>query len=155
MKSKLDCKLEKPDPKRDTSFVKDWPESSDANALEIINESAQYEATRQRLTWVMRTDDKTTGVVWLNLENTDDVQAPSLFILTGNNQDDISEVRFTVMKELIRYAYCNLPYAILYSRQLVGDDVVDALNKKLGFEKDGDVYTDGADAKWQNLKLVL
>lgn len=155
MKSKLDCRLEKPNLERDVSFVAEWPKRSDANALDIINESAQYEESHQRLTWVVRTGDKTIGIVWLNLENTNDVQAPSVFMLTDNNHDDIKELSLAAMKEVIRYAYCNLPYATLYSRQLVVDDMADTLNKKLGFEKDGDSYTDDADTKWQNLRLVL
>jgi hypothetical protein len=106
----------------------------------------------ETLTWMIQVDDKEVGIAGIETENTEYVESPSVHI--SLDQDDQS-ITMPVIKEMIKYAYCNLPSEFLYSRQQVGDAVMDKLNKSLGFEKDGDTYIDDDSLTWQNLKLAL
>jgi predicted GNAT family N-acyltransferase len=104
------------------------------------------------LAWKIQVNEKTVGAIGIDLEDTQHVESPSVRLAIDEADRGISAV---VMKEIIKYAYCNLPSEFLYARQLVSDAAADKLNKSLGFEKDGDTYTDDDSLTWQNLKLAL
>lgn len=89
------------------------------------------------------------------LEDTDYVAAPSLLMNFTNESYAGTDIEAAVIKDTIRYAYGNLPYAELYSRYYAADTARAAFLRKLGFEADDKPYTDGAGGEWQNIKLVL
>lgn len=173
MISKPSYSLEKPDAERDAPFSVAWLSGkTGGETLELMGvvpqdvvsletetkrfeEFTELEAAKKQVLWVIRADYKSVGVVWINLEDTPDLQAPSLHIMIGDPQYRHKGIGYAVMKDAIRYAYCNLPYATLYSRHLTSNDIVDKLSKKLGFEKDGDTYDDEQGQTWQNIKLIL
>lgn len=101
--------------------------------------------------WSVQSDNATVGVVWITTEGTGDLQAPSLHFAVAGDEN----AAYAVAKDAIRYAYCNLPYATLYSRHDVKNGLTSKMDKKLGFEKDGDTYQDEQGQVWQNIALVL
>jgi anti-sigma-K factor RskA len=101
--------------------------------------------------WLVQSNNATVGVVWINTDGTGDLQAPSLHFAVAGDEN----TAYAVAKDAIRYAYCNLPYATLYSRHDATNGLVGKLDKRLGFEKDSDTYQDEQGQVWQNIALVL
>lgn len=155
MIAKPDYELTKLDVARDEPFVKDWHDESGASIAGQLKAFADLEAERKQLTWVIRVHDETIGIVWLRLENSEDIQAPSLYVLIGNTAHRTKGIGSAVIKDTIRYAYCNLPYEKLYSRYKTSNSTAEGLLRKLGFERDGDAYDDEQNNSWQNVKLTL
>lgn len=102
--------------------------------------------------WKILVAGKEIGRVWIDTEGTDDVAGPSVFIETTDS-DHAREA--AVLKDTIRYAYGNLPYAELFTRYTVNDSEHAATLRTLGFEADEKPYADDAGVQWQNVKLVL
>ena len=105
----------------------------------------------REIIWSVQSNNATVGVVWINTEGAGDLQAPSLHFAVAGDEN----AAYTVAKDAIRYAYCNLPYVTLYSRHDATNGFKSKLDKKLGFEKDGDTYQDEQGQMWQNIALVL
>lgn len=104
-----------------------------------------------RIAWAVQKNAETVGYMFIAIQDGNDVQAPSLHFAVIGGED----TAYLLAKDAIRYAYCNLPYTILYSRHLTSNKSVHSFDKKLGFEKDGDAYDDEQGQKWQNVALVL
>ena len=122
-----------------------------------MNKKPEYtlvksDSANNALTWVIQVGGKVVGNIDIDLENTAHVESPSVKMRLDETNRGIDTA---VMKEIIKYAYCNLPSEVLYSRQQLNDATTDTLNKSLGFEKDGDAYADDDGLTWQNVKLVL
>ncbi len=135
MNKKSEYELVKPDP------------STDAEAVAL-------EAENKRLTWFIQVGDKKVGVAWIDMEVSEYIDSPHVYVLV----DEVFRRRgigTSVMKEMIKYAYCNLTSEILYSRHRIDDVMTEKLNKKVGFENDEKPYTDSDGHEWQNVKLVL
>ena len=105
--------------------------------------------------WAVQVDGKQVGKVWLELEDTDFLAAPSLHVEFVDESYVGGDVESGVIKDTIRYAYGNLPYAELYSRHEVSDTQRGVVLRKLGFEPDDKPYKDDTEIEWQNVKLVL
>lgn len=123
------------------------PESSDFDATTLSDIDTRL---NQGKAWAIRKDAKTIGIIWISLQE-GDVPVPSLHFVVHSDGD----VVHGAVKDAIRYSYCHLPYATLYSRHSADNTGVMKLDKKLGFEKDGDIYEDEQQQKWQNIALVL
>lgn len=154
------------EPGRDGAAVRQWFNERDTNGAvfalgdpedpvfdveQILQEHSTQEGTTASTVWIIRSSDQVIGIVWLLLRDTDDLPAPSVHLITTGG-DAAATV---VMKDTIRYAYCNLPYAAVSTRSLMSNDVGHEFAKKLGFEKDGEAYDDQNGQKWQNATLVL
>jgi len=121
--------------------------SSDAEAVALENEN-------KRLTWFVHVESTRVGVAWIELEDSEYLESPSVYIMI----DEASRgqgIGSGVMKEMIKYAYCNLTSEVLYSRHRTDDATTEKLNKKVGFENDDKPYMDSDGREWQNVKLVL
>ena len=104
--------------------------------------------------WSVHVDDKSIGKVGLVLEDTEFVPAPSVYVEFTDDSYAGGDIETGVIKEMIRYAYGNLPYAELYGRHLVSDTQHGTVLRKLGFEPDEKPYMDH-NGQWQNVRLVL
>lgn len=155
MIAKPDYELTKLDIARDQPYAKGWQDESGVDIAEQLKVFTDAETERKQVTWAIRAQGETIGIVWLRLEDTDDIQAPSLFILIGNTSHRAKGIGSAVIKDTIRYAYCNLPYEKLYSRYLTSNNTAEGLLRKLGFERDGDAYDDAQGQAWQNVKITL
>ena len=155
MIAKPHYEVTKLDVARDAPFAKDWQDELGGGIAEQLKEFAELEDERKQLTWAIRVGDQTVGIVWLRLEDTQDIQAPSMYILIGNTAHRTKGIGSAVIKDTIRYAYCNLPYEKLYSRYLTSNSTAEGLLRKLGFERDGDAYDDEEGNAWQNVKITL
>ncbi|MDB5177237.1 MAG: hypothetical protein JWN75_905 [Candidatus Saccharibacteria bacterium] len=123
----------------------------------VAAKNAEYidlEKQNKQLTRLIFVDNNEAGVAWIDLEGNEYIDSPNIYIMVDEKYRG-QGIGSGVMKELIKYAYCNLTSEILYSRQQVSDEVTEKLNKKLGFESDDKPYTDSDGVQWQNVKLVL
>lgn len=128
--------LEKPDP------------AVDAELMEL-------EESRQQLTWFIIADNQKIGIAAIHLVDDGDVPAPSVTIMIDDEVRRGHGIGTGVIKEMIKYTYCNLPTENLNARYLIANKGAEKFLKKQGFEKDGDVYDDDDGQKWQNVSLSL
>ncbi len=108
----------------------------------------------KRLVWSVGVAGKAAGSVRIELEDSAEAQAPGL-ILTLDDSYRGQDIESAVLKDTIRYAYCNLPYAAVYSRHQTADKPYATVLRKLGFEPFEKPYKDDHDDEWQDVKLVL
>lgn len=153
MIQKADYSLERLDTGFATTVIDDLSKPEDS-LLRMGDPEATTSGTdpgENYVAWKVHRNGKTIGYMWIDLQGSNDLQAPSLHFAVNGDEN----MAYLLAKDAIRHAYCNLPYTTLYSRHLVANESAPAFDKKLGFEKDGDAYDDEHGRKWQNVALVL
>ena len=135
MNKKPKYELVKPDP------------SDDAEAFGLEDQN-------KRLTWFVQVDATRIGVAWIDLDDSEYIESPSVTIAVDEEYRRRG-IGTGVMKDMIKYAYCNLTSETLYSRHRTDDVATEKLNKKVGFENDDKPYMDNDGQQWQNVQLVL
>lgn len=118
-----------------------------------LEEFLQLERDNKQITRMIQLKGKTVGAVWIELQDTDYVKAPALHIMIGDPSSRGMGIGKLVMKTMINYAQKELYAKVVYGRHLVSNDVISKVNDYLGFEKDGDPYTDKSGFTFQNIKL--
>jgi len=105
--------------------------------------------------WRVCIDGKHVGSIWLDLDDTEYLEAPSLHSVAEEKRYQEQGVERAVIKDTVKYAYCNLPYQAIYTRYETENQSLEALYKSLGFESDGKPYEDDEGVEWQNAKVLL
>lgn len=114
------------------------------------------EKSSDGLLWkIHASDGSVIGSVGLAVEESDYLEAPSLQLSFDKPTFVGHDIASAVIKDTIKYAYCNLPYEELFARYEVTNGADEKLYKSLGFEVDGKMYKDNDGREWQNAKLVL
>lgn len=106
-------------------------------------------------TWMIRFQGKTVGAVWLNLDVTRYLQAPSTHIMIGDPSVRGQGIGGAVIGALIDRLKNDGQYEYLYSRYLTDNAGSAKLLKNAGFSEDGKRYKDEDDLNFQNVKLRL
>lgn len=119
-----------------------------------IQEFIDLEKDNKQITRMIVMDNITIGAVWIELFENHGVKAPSVHIIIGDSEYRGRGIGTTVMKAAIKYATEVLGAAVVYSRHLSTNTNIAAVNKRLGFKADGNVYADENGLIWQNVKLV-
>ncbi len=176
MKSnRKDIELVLPDVERDAVFALGWFERPEGRQTllsmgnaeheissptiegeeETIRQFIQLESDNKQITRMISVDNKTIGAVWIELYHNHNVQPPSVHIIIGNPEYRGKGIGVSVMKSAIDYANKVLGYQNVYSRHLVNNQAIAAVNKTLGLKDDGASYTDENGLIWQNVKLTM
>lgn len=121
----------------------------------ILREFIDLEQEGKQITRMVVVDQKTIGVVWIELLENHNVQPPSIHIMIGNPDYRGKGIGKSVMQAAINYVRDTLSLNTIYSRHLANNMPVATLNKSLGFEKDGLPYTDSNGLVWQSIKMNL
>ena len=175
MKSnRSDIQLLHPDTERDAPFALDWfdrPEGRETllsmgnapheitettleNERKTIEEFIDLETNHQQITRMIQVDNRTIGAVWIELTEKHGVKPPSIHIIIGDPAYRGKGIGLSVMKSAIIYAREVLNYQAVYSRHLASNQGIIAVNRSLGFIKDGAEYTDDNGLTWQNVVLT-
>lgn len=121
----------------------------------ILREFIDLEHEGKQITRMIIVNQKTIGVVWIELLENHDVQPPSIHIMIGNPDYRGKGIGKSVMHAAINYVRNALNLNTIYSRHLANNEAVATLNKSLGFEKDDLPYTDNNGLVWQSIKIDL
>jgi RimJ/RimL family protein N-acetyltransferase len=106
-------------------------------------------------TWMMRYDGMTVGVIWINLEPTIYLDAPSIHFMIGDvsmRRRGIGRASVTAIIALLK---TDGNATELYSRYFTGNTGSKALLERSGFQSDGIPYKQRAGLVFQNVKLTL
>jgi RimJ/RimL family protein N-acetyltransferase len=106
-------------------------------------------------TWTIRYQDKTVGVVWINLDASKYLKAPSIHIMVGEPSVRGRGVGGAAIKTLINQLGRDGQYEYLYSRYLIDNLGSAKLLKGFGFIEDGKSYHDVDGLCFQNVRLSL
>lgn len=110
------------------------------------------ESTNQ-ITWALRYHNQTVGAVWVSLEPTTYLPAPSVHIMIGDPAVRGKGLGSAALQAVI--SYLKTKYSLAYSRHLSTNSGSKKLLEKLGFEPMGPSYEDADGLKWQNLSRRL
>lgn len=167
-----DLKLMAPNPDRDALFAFTWfdsvsgkdtllrmgnaeseiSEPSLEREKEILRDFIQLEASGKQITRMIVYKDITIGAVWIEQEDTQHVNAPGLHIMIGDPLYRGMGIGTAIMKTMIGYAYDELYATTVYSRHLASNDIISRVFERLGFERDGELYTEKNGLTFQNVK---
>lgn len=170
-----DIQLLMPDIERDAVFAHTWftrpegratllsmgnaeheiEEMTLADHRRIMQEFLDFEREGKQITRVIVADNKTIGVVWIELYENHDVKAPSIHIMIGDPDYRGKGIGRIAMESMLDYACNTLGHKTIYTRHLANNLPVARLNETLGFVKDGEKYTDENGLEWQNIKYEL
>lgn len=174
MKSnRKDIQLLVPDIERDALFAHSWftqpegrvtllsmgntesgiEESTIKGEKDTIREFLNLEKTGKQITRMITIDNKTIGAVWIELFENHGIKPPSIHIMIGDPEYRGKGIGRSVMEAAIKYIRDDLGYKTIYTRHLTSNVPISKLNESLGFEMDGDSYTDDNGLVWQNIKL--
>jgi len=173
MNKQRDYSLVKPDPDRDAPFAVAWftsaygketllrmgnlensiKESTLDGEKETLVEFLELEKQQKQITWMICTDEKTIGAVWLELKPTKYLKAPAVHIMIGDTNYRGRGIGKSVMKEMIEYSRDTLRTQTIYSRRLQSNNAIAAVFKSLGFVNDGELYEDNDGLLWQNVMI--
>lgn len=163
--------LVSPDPQRDAPFAYNWFESEHGRETlllmgnsekeigtttlqqqtEVFENFLILEKQVKQLTWSIRYNNITIGVVWIELVDTFDLSSPAIHIMIGDKKYRRQGIGKMVFNEAIQYIIRNLRERHIYSRHLVTNSDVAGLLKSIGFRDDGDTYYDHNNLQWQNV----
>lgn len=164
--------LVRPNIEQDATLAVGWLEGeSGRETLRLMgntdehNKPSTIEDERQRLrdfvtatdqvTWMMRYQGKTVGAVWLRLDPTNYLPAPSIHIMIGDPSARGRGVGKAAVMALIEQLRQSGQHQWLHSRYLTDNLGSAKLLKNAGFIEDGKAYTDEDGLSFQNVKLTL
>lgn len=170
-----DVQLVKPNVIRDVSFALGWfahPEGRqtllsmgnadheiDPSTVEgerkTIQEFIDLESENRQITRMIVVDQKTIGLVWIELLENHGVKAPSVHIMIGDPEYRGKGIGSAAMEAAIQYVTNVVGEQTVYSRHLASNEAIAAVNAKLGFVNDGDQYEDENGLVWQNVVIRL
>ncbi len=168
-----DVLLLKPDVERDAPFALGWFSRAEGrqtllsmgNAEDEIEEATldgekatiqefiDLEKDGRQITRMIVVNGVTIGAVWIELFENHGVKSPSVHIIIGNPDYRGKGIGTSAMQSAIHYAIHELGATNVYSRHLLSNKGISAVNAKLGFKVDGDAYEDENGLVWQNVKL--
>lgn len=112
------------------------------------------ESTNQ-LNWMIQLKDKIVGSVWVDLDDSEYLSAPSIHIMIGDPNSRGYGVGTNACSAVIDYLKDSGKYKTLNSRYLLINSGSAHLLNGLGFEKIGNQYSDKDGLEWQNVILSL
>ena len=112
------------------------------------------ESTNQ-MNWMIQFKEKVVGSVWVDLDDTKYLPAPSLHIMIGDPTSRGHGVGKNACIAVLAYLKNNREYENINSRYLLLNQGSANLLDGLGFEKTGDQYSDSDGLEWQNVSLSL
>ena len=108
-----------------------------------------------RETWMISYGGKVIGAIWIDLEGTEYLAAPSIHIMIGSPNTRGKGVGLAVMKSFIKRMEDEDKEGDLYSRHLLENEPITKLFRKIGFEDAGVPYEDSDGLSWQNVSYKL
>ena len=169
----LVVRLIKPNVDRDAPFALGWFKSDHGNQTLLLMGNAEneikpstlynekktlkkfieLEKSNEQITWMIQTDNKTIGAVWIELKDDEFVKSPAVHMMIGDPKYRGKGIGKIIMSEMLKYIKEKLKSNIVYSRHLVNNKPVTALLDYFGFTNDGKSYIDINNLEWQNVKL--
>lgn len=167
--------LVSPNPERDTPFAYSWFDSDYGKETLLLMGNSETDISKPTLqqqkgilenfiklekevkqfTWMVRYNDITIGAVWIELEDTNYINAPAIHIMIGDKDYRRKGIGKLVFNEAINYIVKNLRERRIYSRYLTANEPVSGMFKSLGFIYDGKSYYDENNLEWQNVKFDI
>ena len=103
----------------------------------------------------MRYNDETVGVIWVDLDASEYLSAPSVHLMIGNPVARGKGAGTAAVKTIIAELEEQDDNKFLYSRYMTENVGSKRLLKACGFVNDGAGYTDKDGLSWQNVKLSM
>ncbi len=118
-----------------------------ARVRDFIEKSDQFN-------WMIKYGGQVVGSVWVDLESSEEVPAPSVHIMIGEPSVRGKGVGYASVMSVLKYIK-SLDYKVVYSRHLVHNNAAKALLSSLQFEALESPYSDLDGLRWQNVHKRL
>jgi RimJ/RimL family protein N-acetyltransferase len=109
--------------------------------------------SEDELAWMLERDGKVIGVLEVRLKGDEYLRAPNINTMIGDPSARGQGVGTAAKRAVIDYMFHEYGAGELYSRHLTRNEISAAGLAKLGFQNDGDAYTDADGLEWQNMAL--
>lgn len=106
-------------------------------------------------TWMLNYAGNTVGAIWLDLQPTEYLLAPSIHIMIGNPSVRGQGIGEAAVRAIAALVAQEGAHKTLYSRYLLQNAGSAGLLAKVGFTKAGDMYEDADGLGFQNMKFTL
>lgn len=103
------------------------------------------------LVWMIQLDGDVVGAIEVNLKDSEYLPAPWLTIFIGDNLVRGMGVGTVALRAVVAWLIQEQKEDILFARYRIGNESSAQLLLKLGFEEDGDAYSDEDGLEWQNV----
>lgn len=164
-----DIRLKRPLVQRDAPLSVEWLRGEEGRKSllfmgvpeeDITEPTLEAEQTRiqsfldrkDQLNWMIEYKNRVVGAIWVDLEPTEYVKAPTPHIMIGDISARGRGVGSQAMKLVIQYLFSQGHDAV-YTRCKPSNTAVMRMNAKLGFQKDGEEYIDTDGITWQNVVI--
>lgn len=109
----------------------------------------------EQRTWSLRYESKTVGAIWISLEPTEHLGAPSVHIMIGDPAARAKGIGSAAVQAVVDLLLEEGEYRVLHSRHLVENIGSAKLLAKAGFINDGGEYRDADGLAFQNMRRPL
>lgn len=109
----------------------------------------------EQRTWSLRYEGKTVGAIWISLEPTEHLGAPSVHIMIGDPAARAKGIGSAAVQAVVDLLLEEGEYRVLHSRRLVENIGSAKLLAKAGFINDGGEYRDADGLAFQNMRRPL
>jgi|GEM_PF-1904478 len=164
-------RLIKPEVARDAKLSVDWLAGEDGRetlrlmgVADVHNQASTLEKETARVqdfldnphsrVWMMALDDKVVGAIWIDLEPTAQMPAPSIHLMVGDPRargQGVGSAAYQAVLDWLRTA--EALYPLVYTRHLTRNQPAAALPAKHGFTALGEPYKDADGLEFQNYFL--
>ena len=162
--------LIEPDPRRDAPLGVRWLAGEQGRqtlrlmgVAEASNKATTLEQERRRVqsfldrtdhfNWMIEVEGRVVGSIWVDLEPTRYVSAPTISVMIGDPSVRGRGVGSTAMRLVLDYLQ-GQGYPTVHARYLMTNDASRTMNERLGFRLDGQPYFDEDRLEWQNIVRI-
>lgn len=103
--------------------------------------------------WMIEFDGDVVGVVEIELEPTDYIDAPAISVMIGDPWARGRGIATASLRSAIDWLHAEYENIFVYARYRVSNEASAQMLLKVGFEEDGTTYTDSDGLVWQNVIL--
>lgn len=161
-------KLVRPDVARDAKLGVKWLEGeAGRNTLKLMGVTdaenrptdikqewsrvSDFLTNIDQINWMIEKDGEIVGTIWVDLEPTDYLKAPSIHIMIGDPVARGQGAGGRAFETVAGWLEKEHGESIIYTRHLVDNIGATRLEENAGFQNDGEPYNDSDGLLWQNM----
>lgn len=109
---------------------------------------------QNQLNWMISKNEQVVGAIWVDLEPTEYLGAPSIHIMIGDLAARGQGIGSQAFRAVINHLQGERNEPAIYTRHLSDNVAATRIAEKAGFRNDGKPYYDKDNLQWQNMEKI-